>query len=77
MIKTLILQRYNLIGSFFFAEPQSNSQKIQIFDLVNMVNHSGLSLSNVLHKYFMLNRFLYLRYFFVANMTKSIINTTL
>ena len=55
MIKTLILQPYNLIGSFFFVEPQSNSQKIQIFHSVNMVNHSGLSLSNVLHKYYILN----------------------
>ena len=44
-------------NSFLSVMPQSNSKKIQILWLVNMVNHSGLLLSNVLNKYFMLNLF--------------------
>ena len=39
----------NLIDSFISVMLQSNA-KIQIFRLVNIANHSGLHLSNVLHK---------------------------
>ena len=41
-------------NSFFYIMPQSNSKKVQIFQLINMVNHSGLNLSNVLHEYVIL-----------------------
>ena len=46
-------------NSFLSVMDLSNSNKIQIFKLVNMVNHSGLPLSNVLHKYFILNLFFF------------------
>ena len=44
-------------NSFFCVMPQSNSKKIQIFQLINMVKHSDLPFSNVFHKYFILNLF--------------------
>ena len=44
-------------NSFLSVMDLINSNKIQIFQLVNMVSHSGLPLSNVLHKYFILNLF--------------------
>ena len=33
----------NLIDSFFSVIPQSNSEKVELFQVVNMVNHSDLT----------------------------------
>ena len=48
---------YNLVDFVFSVIPQSYSKKIQLFQLVNMINHSGLSVPNVLHEYLIPNLF--------------------
>ena len=64
-------------NSFLSIILQSNSKKIHRFQLVDMVNHSGLPLSNVLHILHSNPVFLYLRYFFATNLINNFINTTL
>ena len=48
---------YNLVDFVFSVIPHSYSKKIQLFQLVNMINHSGLSVPNVLHEYLIPNLF--------------------
>ena len=64
-------------NSFLSVIPQSNSKTIQIFQLVNMVNHSGLPLSNVLHKYFILNLLFVSEILLRCKFDKNLINKTL
>ena len=64
-------------NSFLSVMPQSNSKPIQIFQLVNMVNHSGLPLSNVLHKYFILNLLFVSEILLRCKFDKNLINKTL
>ena len=64
-------------NSFLSVMPQSNSKTIQIFQLVNMINHSGLPLSNVLHKYFILNLLFVSEILLRCKFDKNLINKTL